>query len=143
VIAAPQPVIETERAQPDTKAKAGGKNSTGKGAVRAAALHREFRHAANATGAPAPKKSRRRRRSGEENQERAALRIAFVQMQLKRVFRKVANWTGNDDRDETDDFRTVDTQWWHQHRQRTVDIFASDQGRGFRSVGPNNLSPTL
>jgi hypothetical protein len=83
---------------------------------------------AQRTGAPAPKKSRRKKEGG-----------AFIRKHTIRLFRKIARQTGEDWRDPPPSF---DSDWWHQHQQRTV---ASDpeQGRALAPGRPDYPSPTL
>jgi hypothetical protein len=126
VIAAPPPAATAERAQPNTKAEAGE-------IIRQ--LFGEARNALMQRAVPAPKKSRRKRSGDDE------ARAADLRKQIKRLFRKVRRHIADDPRD---DRPTFDSQWFHQHQQRTAQPdTGSEHERGFRQCGPDYASPTL
>jgi hypothetical protein len=128
--AAPQPVAKvTERAQPETKSKAGDTIKQHFGTVSRALTLR--------VDAPAPPKKSRRKRSGDDEARAAELR-----KHLKRIFRKVRRHVSDDDRD---DRPTFDAAAFHQHQQRVADIGGDHRHdeRGLRPIGPHHPSPTL
>jgi hypothetical protein len=126
--AAPQPVISTERAQPKPKTKTAETITRLFGEVGKAVTRR--------ADAPAPPKKSGRRRGGDDDKGRAAM----VRKHIRRLYRKVARRTGDDDRD---DRPTFDSDWWHWHEQSLADIASNHaHERAFRP-GPNYPSPTL
>ena len=118
--AAPQPADLAERAQPTQKLAAG-------------AMRRLFVAVARALtqGGPQPSPPKKRRRSGADE---------MVRKRIRRLFRKIARKAGEDWRDAP---ASVDSDWWHWHRQSVADI-GSDRAppRAVRP-GPDCASPTL
>jgi hypothetical protein len=124
MIAAPQPAIRAEQAQPKTEATA---------------IEMQFRELARAIIAvrgPKPKhKPKKKSRSGEDER-----RLAFVRKHTRRLWRKVANRFADDERD---DRPTYDPQWWHRHKQSLAVNDNHQQEHGARQTGPRYSSLTL
>jgi hypothetical protein len=123
--AAPQPVKSTEKAQPTTKPTAGNVRQVFGAAAKALTQH-----------APKPAPPKKRRRSGDDDKVRAAM----VRKHIRRLYRKVARRTGDDDRD---DRPTFDSNRWHWHQQSLADIASNHAHECAFRPGPNYPSPTL
>jgi hypothetical protein len=78
---------------------------------------------------PAPAPARKRKRGDEEQ--------GFIRKHLRRLWRKMARQAGEDWRDPPP---SVDSQWWHWHRQSTAD--RDHRHDESRNCQPDYPSPT-
>jgi hypothetical protein len=125
---------ETNRTRAVRDTARGSKNRTTPEA--AGPIRQLFADARRALMRPAPAPPKKRKRSGDDE-----ARAADLRKQIKRLFRKVRRHVGDDCRDAPP---TVDSDWWHWHRQSMADPGGDHRHQpGGRNPGPHCPSPTL